>query len=87
VFAGFNIGTFAILDNINDLPYYANKLYDTVLFADDTSLTCKLDRSKAYFDDVNSAVLKVLYWFTNNLLLKSNKTMMGYGPFSLCVIL
>ena len=60
---------------IYGFPFYLNNLYccDIVLFADDTSLILKVDMYK--YNEVNSALLQILRWFTvNNLVLNAKIT-------------
>ena len=56
-------GPLLFLLYINDLPFYAKNLCDIVLFADDISLIFKLDRNKTNYDEVNSALSHIFYWF------------------------
>ncbi|CAH2211312.1 jg23354 [Pararge aegeria aegeria] len=72
---GSILGPFLFLVYINDLPYHVSGTCDIVLFADDTSLIFKTDRSKDNSDEVNRVMSHVSHWFTvNNLLLNAKKT-------------
>lgn len=72
---GSILGPFLFLVYINDLPAMVKNNHGIVLFADDTLLIFEVRRQETNYDEVNSAIERVLEWFTaNNLLLNAKKT-------------
>ena len=72
---GFVLGLLLFLLYINDFPLTINKIADSILFADDTSIIISNTNPEEFNNTINSVMTEITDRFQSNLLtLNYNKT-------------
>jgi len=72
---GSVLGPLLFLIYINDFPLTINKLANSILFADDTSIIVSNTNPEEFTNTINSVMTEIMDWFQSNLLtLNFNKT-------------
>ena len=75
---GFYIGSFTVSEiyiYINDVSLSINKLANSILFADDTTIIISNTNPEEFKNNINSVMTEITNWFQSNLLiLNCNKT-------------
>jgi hypothetical protein len=72
---GSVLGPLLFLIYINDFPLTINKLADSILFGDDTSIIISNTNPEEFKNIINSVMTEITDWFQSNLLtLNCNKT-------------
>jgi hypothetical protein len=59
---------------INDFPLSINKLADSILFVDDTSIIISNTNPEEFKNTINTVMTEIMDWFQSNLTLNYNKT-------------
>ena len=65
---GSVLGPLLLVIFINDFSLTLNKIANTILFADDTSIINSNISSEEFKRDLNLAVIETINWFQNNFL-------------------